>query len=167
MKLNVATVGRYVTVPRGLGGSFGDTPMMKCILRTLWQFLGGRTRHQQARQKKQRTRMCQNTAHLKKSSNCTDYLNCLLKSYLIQMYFRILEFLKRRKMLYECNNHLDVRKRNTGERFKKPQKAAPNLVTDGSEYVGGLTSFLFVLGRQFKTMLFVVALSPRRRHGAL
>lgn len=70
-------------------------------------------------------------------------------------------------MLYECNNHLDVRKGNTGERFKKPPKAVPDLVTDGSEYVGGLTSFLFVLGWQFKTILFEVALSPRRGHGAL
>lgn len=82
------------------------------------------------------------------------------------MYFRILRFLKRRKMLYECNNHLDIRRGDTGETFKKPQKAAPDLVTDVSEYVGGLTFFLFVLGWQFKTILFEVALSPRRGLGA-
>lgn len=85
----------------------------------------------------------------------------------MQMYFRILEFLKRRKMLYECNNHLNVRRGNTGERFKKPQKAAPYLMTDGSEYVGGLTFFLFVLSWQFKTTLFELALSPRRGLEAL
>lgn len=32
MMLNVATVGRYVTVPRGLGGGFREKPMMKCVL---------------------------------------------------------------------------------------------------------------------------------------
>lgn len=62
-------------------------------------------------------------------------------------------------MLYECSNHLDVRKRNTGEWLKKPQKAAPDLVTDASEYAGGLTFFFFVLGWQFKTVLFEVVLS--------
>lgn len=83
------------------------------------------------------------------------------------MYFRILEFLKRRKIFYECYNHLYVRKRNTGERLKKPQKASPALVTDGSEYVGGLTLLLFVLCWQLKTILFEVGLSQRRGHGAL
>lgn len=70
-------------------------------------------------------------------------------------------------MLYECNNHLDARRGNKGEMLKKPQKAAPDLVTDGSQYVGGLTFFLFVLGWQFKTVLFEVGLSQRKGHGAL
>lgn len=81
------------------------------------------------------------------------------------MYFRIVEFMKRRKMLYECNNHLNARQGNTREMLKKPQKAARDLVTDGSEYVGGLTSFLFIPGWQFKTLLIEVVFSQRRGMG--
>lgn len=83
------------------------------------------------------------------------------------MYIKILEFLRGRKMLCECTNHLGVRKRNYTERLTKPLLAAPVLVTDGSEYVGGLTFFLFVLGWQFKAILFEVTLSQRRGQGAI